>query len=316
MTVIAIPYVPMPTDQNPNVKSGRSDTYMISSYVTLSSLRRWNPFLDLRFVSDRTPSAEWLEKFESINVASQVLPFEHLPPKGFANKFLGSLYLLDVLGKIEADYLCVIDPDVFCIRSLDGALRDVSKVRVLNIPSPRDLRINGLAPLEADVIHGALGEPRVVDYHYGGEFYGIPSGARSRLLTRIEKAWEHSLDAWSRGQPYFTTEEHVLNFALAESDVQDAQSFIRRIWTAHSYRTVVGDEQSLALWHLPSEKERGFRRLFEPASDRESWFWQASSTEFIQRAGTAFGLHDRDVLRLGLDIAGRVKRTLQRGRLL
>jgi hypothetical protein len=153
-----------------------------------------------------------------------------------------------------------------------------------------------------------------VDFHFGGEFYGVPADIRDELLARVSFAWDHAVGAWSQGRPYFTTEEHILNFALATLDVKDAGSFVRRIWTAYGYRTVRGDEQSLLLWHLPSEKERGFRRLLGPALDTASWFWNAGETEFVRRSSKAFSISARSPMRLLMDTAGRVRRRYMGGR--
>lgn len=307
MPVVAIPFVPMPQSQNPNVKGRGSETYLVSSFVTLASLRRWNPGLDLRFVSDQFPADEWRRRFEGIGVDVEIVPFSHRPPEGFADRFLGSLYLLDVVSSVDADYLCTVDPDVFCVGALDDWLEVSRGILALNIESPRDEKINGLSPSEADSLHEELGEPRRVNYHYGGEFYGIPDTLRRDVVGRIDQAWAYTLDQWRSGGPYFTTEEHVMNYALAEFEVADASPCIRRVWTAHSHRTVRGDESSLKLWHLPSEKERGFKVLYPAACSKESWFWRASQAEFIRRSGLEFGVTGRRPLRFALDSLGSLR---------
>ena len=310
MPIIAIPYVQMPAEQNPNTKGRRSDTYLVSSFVTLASLRRWNPSLDLVFVTPEGPDAAWVAMFQSVGARIEHVPFSHEPPAGFASTFLGSLYLLDVINGLDSDYLTVVDPDVFCISSLGKMWESGFSLTALNIDSPREVGINGLSPRQADEVHEALGERRTVDYHYGGEFYGIPRAARKVISERVERAWTISTDRWAQGLPYFTTEEHIMNFALAGSPIVDAHDVIRRIWTAHSFRTVDGDEDNLLLWHLPSEKERGFRRVFTAAVDPGSWFWTADADEFKRRAARAFGLRNRPPLRWGLDLAGSTMRSM------
>jgi len=314
MPTIAIPYVPMPSAQNPNTKSRSADTYLVSSVVTMASLRRWNPDVQLRFVTTERPREPWRGLLEKIGVQIQYTPFAHLPPSGFAKTFLGSLYLLDVLANVDDDYLAIVDPDVFCVGSLSHVISPSAAVQALPVPSPREIKINGLSPREADAIHLGLGEPREVNFHYGGEFYGIPRSSRDHILGRVDQAWSYSLDLWERGRPHFTTEEHILNFALADSPVTPADTFIRRIWTAHSFRTVSGNEHNLLLWHLPSEKERGFRRLYPSVLDGDSWFWQSGHAEFVRRSGRAFGLHNRGPIRLALDITGSAARAIHDAR--
>jgi len=310
LPTIAIPYVPMPAAQNPNTKSGRTDTYLVSSLVTFASLRRWNPYVELQFVTTEDPGYPWRDRFEEIGVHIRYTPFAHLPPEGFARTFMGSLYLLDVLESSNSDYLAIVDPDVFCVGPLESVISASAPPQALNIPSPRGVEINGLSPREADEIHLALGEQRVVDFHYGGEFYGVPSSMKDHIQSRVDRAWSVTLDRWSRGRSYFTTEEHVLNFALADLPVAPAENFIRRIWTAHSYRTVSGRENDLLLWHLPAEKDRGFRRLYTAATNADSWFWNSEQSEFQWHSGRAFGFHGRDPIRFTLDLAGVTSRAI------
>lgn len=73
------------------------------------------------------------------------------------------------------------------------------------------------------------------------------------LRQRLERVWNSALKKWSSGLPYFTTEEHMMSFALSKIKVYHARKEVKRNWTAHSYRTVDGTEDSLFLWHLPAE---------------------------------------------------------------
>lgn len=300
----------MPAAQNPNTKRSRTDTYLVSSLVTFASMRRWNPEVELQFVTTIEPAFPWRNRFESIGVEIRHVPFNHLPPQGFAKTFLGSLYLLDVLESSDSEYLAIVDPDVFCVGPLGAVINASAPLRALNISSPRGVRINGLAPEEADEIHLGLGEFRVVDFHYGGEFYGIPKSMKGHVQSRVDRAWANTLDRWSQGLTYFTTEEHVLNFAFADSEVSPAEDFIQRIWTAHSFRTVSGQENDLLLWHLPAEKDRGFRRLYRAVLDVDSWFWTCEQSEFQRHSGRAFGFHGRGPIRFALDLAGAAFRAI------
>lgn len=303
----------MPADQNPNVKGRSGDAYLRSSVVTFASLRRWNPGASLVFATTEMPGEVWQHQLARLGVQPRIISFDHRPPDGFARTFMGSLYLLDVLEKMQSDYLLLVDPDVFCIGPLDAVLSPEAPLRALLIPSPRGEKINGLSPSDADAVHAELGEPREVDYHYGGEFYGIPFSMRNEILDRVARAWEHALANWSTGRAYFTTEEHVMNFALATLDPAVSSHLVRRIWTAHSHRTVAGDEENLLLWHLPSEKDRGFRNLYDAATNMSSWFWNANRQDFIQIAGRAFGFHHRGAKRLLLDCAGFMKAKFAKG---
>lgn len=309
MTTVAIPFAPMPREQNPNVSaSAGTDIYLKGAYVTFASIMRWNPSYDLIFATNISPSEEWVKTFESIGVEIQLIPFQHMPPAGFAEKFLGALYLLDVIQVIDDEYLILLDPDMVCVGSLEALTERRDSVSAIEIPSHPDVRINGLSPSEARIIHHALGGKDQIPVHYGGEMYGIPKETMPILRERLESAWESSIENWGLGIPYFTTEEHMMSFALAGMKVYEASSVVKRIWTAHSYRTVDGTENLLSLWHLPAEKERALVELYSLAVDPHSWFATASREKFIHQVGVTCGLHNRKAGRLALDMAGKLKR--------
>jgi hypothetical protein len=314
MVTVAIPFAPMPRDQNPNVKvRGRDnieDVYLRAAFVAFASVRRWNPDYSLVFVTSSTPHKDWVLQFESLGVEIQLIPFDHLPPAGFAEKFLGALFLLDAVAQISADYLLLIDPDVLCVKGLDDLVNDPYAILALKMDFDSHEPINGITLAEATEIHKELGLKVERPIHYGGELYGIPEKLVPPLRARVDQAWTATLQRWENGSKYYSTEEHVMSFALLGMPLREASAEAKRIWTSHSYRTVDGSEGGLSLWHLPAEKERGFVSLYGAASNRDSWFWNASHDEFVRRAGALCGLHSRGPIRLVKDVLGSAKRVL------
>lgn len=316
MPVVGIPYAPMPASQSPNISthSRADDVYMRSSFVALASFTRWNPDWDCVLFTSEQPSAFWAEKFSSIGVDRIIVePFKHFPPSGFAPTFAGALYLLDAVDTLaKDDYLLLIDPDVIAVASVNAILEDTASVAALALHHRPEDDINRLTLAGASRIHASLGEPRESVVHYGGEFYGIPAALRGLLQQRVDAAWEESLRGFAEGREFFTTEEHVMSFALAGMPVRESSDIIRRIWTSHSFRTVNGQEANLAMWHLPAEKERSIAVAYEAAIDPMSWFWTDSDAAFKDRFGRLAGMSHRSTLRYLQDTAGRGKRIAQR----
>ncbi|WP_323986583.1 hypothetical protein [Microbacterium plantarum] len=312
---VAIPFAPMPAEQNPNVKrSSSTDVYFCAAFVAFASFRRWNPETDLVLVTNSTPSPRWISEFANIGVSVRFEPFDHLPPTGFSDRFLGSLYLLDAL-RLDAEYLLLVDPDVLCVDTVAPLLMHHDAVSAISIPSPPTVAINGLRPRDAQRILGrldvdqyaAINTPR----HLGGELYGIPRSRIAEVRNRVEIAWSEALRAWAAGEPHFRTEEHVMTYALAGVPVHEASDHVRRIWTAHSHRTVYGDEDTLSIWHLPSEKDRGFKRLYKAAANPQSWFWQGERRTFVDTSARLLGVRRRHPLRLILDAVAHALRSLR-----
>lgn len=315
MISVAIPFVRVSASQNPNISvaqnSDPADPYLRTMTVAFGSIRRWNPDVTLQLISNSPPPARYADIFAELGVETRIVPFHHRPPEGFADRFTASLYLLDAVESLDETTL-IIDPDVLCIGKLDPMIdRSEGKCGALLMDFPPTENINGLNRQQAGELHGILGEPHPSPDHYGGEAYLIPSEYRAELLIRINQAWELTLARFQAGQSKFTTEEHVMSFALRAFDVVNLQRDVRRIWTTHRYRTVDKREGSLSLWHLPAEKDRGFLTLFAEIENRDSWFWNAAPDQFVFEAGRAMGLHSRPVSRFLLDTAGKYVRRIE-----
>jgi hypothetical protein len=241
---------------------------------------------------------------ERIGVGYKEVPFAHRPPVGFAERFNASLYMLDAIEALDAAITILIDPDVLCVDRIDSLLPPADHVAALDMDFPADENINGLTRSDAGELHTHLGEPSDAPEHFGGEVYVIPAGLAHTLRKRNGAAWELALERHAAGLPKFTTEEHILSYALRGVPVSKLNGRVRRIWTTHRYRQVDGKEDQLILWHLPAEKDRGFRAMYPAAIDPSSWFWRADRQEFLDRAGRAMGFHHRLPLRLAKDMTG------------
>lgn len=316
MTTVSIPFVRTDASQNPNLRvkggSDPAEPYMRAMTVAFASVSRWNPDTDLELVSNVPPGPEHMRQLERIGVEYKAVPFAHQPPAGFTKRFNASLYILDAIEALTAETTVLIDPDILCVDRLERLLPPPHHAAALIMGFPVDEDINGLTRTQAGELHTQLGEPATAPEHFGGEVYVIPA-SRARMLTkRNEAAWDLALRRQAAGLPTFTTEEHILSYSLRGVPTQQLNGNVRRIWTTHRYRQVNGREDQLILWHLPAEKDRGFRELYPLVIDRDSWFWRADRNEFVHRAGRAMGFHHRRPSRFAKDLAGTTVAFLQR----
>jgi hypothetical protein len=131
------------------------------------------------------------------------------------------------------------------------------------------------------------------------------------LLAQADRAWQLSLTNFPAGLKYFATEQDVLNFALRSVPVVSIRPYISTIWTTRTHRTVPPDVERLPLWHLPSEKDRAFARLFEPATDSSSWFWTANGEKYAEMIRRVTQIPRRSPVRWTCDTGARLVRRLQ-----
>lgn len=313
---VVIPFVRVDASQNPNltVKRGDNpaDAYFRSMIVAFASVRRFNPLIDLVLVTNEEAPDPYKEQLLDLGVQTELRSFDHVPPKGYSARFSASLYLIDALESLRHRTTIIIDPDVLCIRSLEGMLSAMSEeVGVLPIDYSANHNVNGISRVQAAELHGLLGEPDGVPAHFGGEVYILPYELLDVVRQRCGSAWEFSLERNRQGLTKFFTEEHILNYALRGVPTIEITPYVRRIWTAHRLRQVYGTEHLLTLWHLPAEKDRGFAAIYPSVIQPQSWFWAAQDSEFIALAGRAMGLHHRSPKRILLDAAGQMLHKLR-----
>ncbi|MDQ0734050.1 hypothetical protein [Arthrobacter agilis] len=317
---VAVPFVRVDASQNPNIRSKKGDAasaYFRAMTVAFASVRRLHPDFKLELITNAEIPTDFEPGLLTLGVQVKIVPFSHRPPSGFSRVFEGSLFLLDALDHLNADTTILIDPDVLLVRSMTSMLRDLGDaVGAVHIDYGSAQEVNGLTAVQVKELHALLGEPLTVpQQHMGGEFYVIPRCCAGVIRQRAESAWNLSLDRYRRGEARFTTEEHVLNFALRGVPLVKINAYVRRIWTAHSFRDVAESDMKLLAWHLPAEKDRGFGALYPIVVDRESWFWHASEEEFVSKAAKVMGLNRRGPVRLGLDALGPIARKLRERRL-
>jgi hypothetical protein len=307
---VAVPFVRVEASQNPNLRSDESGdsatAYFRAMVVAFASIRRLHPDICLKLISNAPPPAEFGEGLNSLGVEVDIVAFNHEPPKGFTQRFAASLYLLDALAHADANTTIFIDPDVLCVNPLDGMLEEVGTfagaIWMKNYTPKHD--INGLTRQQAGELHELLGEPpEPAPKHFGGEVYVFPKEQLARVLSRSEEAWALALARHNEGLSKFTTEEHILSYAFRSADTRAINSYAARVWTARSHRTVDGTEKSLALWHLPAEKDRGFAAAYSAYNEGK---WPDDPSAFMDWAAREMGVYNRTPKRIAIDTIGQL----------
>jgi hypothetical protein len=255
---------------NPNLdsKSASSsvETYFQCIVVAFASLRRWNPKLSLQLTTNlpiKESYTNFLSKFE---VEIKIVDYTFNPPEEFGNTFRGCFFLFDAIAAEEDDVL-FIDPDVYCIGEIPLEIFLNEQFGALILGFPDDKNINGLTPFQARKIIAEIGSyPAIVDHkHYGGEAIFVPSKLRGVFIQEINEIWGKNIAAAIRGEPFLTTEEHIISLILSNYKVTNLDSVVLRIWTTIKYGRVEGgllSSSGKSLWHLPAEKSYGFKTAY------------------------------------------------------
>lgn len=299
---------------NPNYQgSDATQEYLRCALVLFTSIRKFHPSASCTMHTNVPLEENWLVRYQEVGCENKVTSFEHFPPPGFISTFQASLFLLDVLSNLPDSGLHVIvDPDVICVAPIPMSLSQGigPRIGVLEMGFGKDQKINGLSPSEICLIEKMHGHANPNLKYFGGELFVVPGRMTSYIRSAIAKAWEISIQDFYSGKPHLTTEEHVLTYALSESDTFDLSNVGARIWTTSKYRLLPHNLKELALWHLPAEKEFGFRKMYQSTTNANAKLWQSGELEFRTRVARIMHLTGPGFLQKLLRLATKILRSL------
>ena len=252
------------------------DMYYRCMVVCYASLRRFHPEAQLGLFTNRELPEPFNAQLRSLNVVTRICGDRYTVDTAFTNGFPGCLLTLDVIAHLaenssgEFKSLVMIDSDCVVRRKVDALLAalndDVKVVHAYEPGYPVNMVANGQSRASLTLAL-SYSLQRVIEQPiplYGGEFFAISAEMIPLLARRIERFWY-----WMRTEGVGTfghelTEEHVMSIVLSEpgQTIRAADRYVKRLWTAVNYSTINGDEDDIAIWHLPSEKKKGFVTLY------------------------------------------------------
>lgn len=289
--MIVIPFVQQALGDSPN-SSGSREAYADCIFAAFSSLRRWAP----REPAVLVTNAPWTPHLPT-GVEVVETPFASRPTQPLYSTFESAFFMVDALACIattfpDQEVVAVVDPDVLFlappVRIL--ASSDVADYGLLALDHPPRESINGLSRSEASGLHRLAGHrscsSKLPARHFGGELVvGTPERLGS-LGGRMARALDLSLERAANGQfPWFTTEEHLLSFAVCGESTVDLSDVAKRIWTTIRTRNSLPSDLDREMIHLPSEKDAGLRTIAMAARREGSWFWTAERAAWLRQIG-------------------------------
>ncbi|MDY0059606.1 MAG: hypothetical protein RBU45_07325 [Myxococcota bacterium] len=246
--------------------------------VLMASSRQQNPGARHLFVCNRRPlptvDGVDLGRFlQERGVELAVLPMTYAPPPGYCSAWRATFYMLDVVEHLAQllgpdDTGLVLDCDCLCLRSLQPLSQLIRAHGLLTYREDYPLAedINGLSRLSRIPVFEELSGRRITQAppHVGGELLGLAGSHAAAFVAALREVWQEQLRRLTAGRAVLPTEEHLFSY-LAWRDalpVGEANRHCRRVWTSLRHSRARPADLDLALWHLPSEKQAGLRRLW------------------------------------------------------
>ena len=254
---------------------GKFNIYYKCLVVLFLSLRRVYRDQRLVLISDQKLPPFYSDCLDCLTV-EQIIITPTLT--NLSSSFPGCLFTLSLLERFREfvdvqrdDLLVILDPDCVIRAGFDDFLLGLGDNRIgaYSIDYPLDRIVNGytrnsLGQICSDIFNKGGVAP--IKY-YGGEFFAFPVQLLDLVNSRVKQVvlWIEENGESSNS----ITEEHVLSLVLNALPerylVVDAARIIKRVWTSFKFRNVTGQEELLRIWHLPAEKKRGLRKVFEDA---------------------------------------------------
>ena len=236
------------------------------------SFRKFNLDLKLVLATNEPPPDDIALSLQNIDVEIRFIQYTYNPPEEFGDKFRACFFIFDVI-KHAKDSALYIDPDVVCVASLkEFPIMIGNTIGIFELDFPLLYDINGISREQANQIWTMFLKPQSLNLknatmpHIGGEAIFIPSTLSQELAERIEHFWAWNICQAINDSPFLTTEEHILTQILRTFKTKPINIFLSRIWTAKTFSAKQGNSlplQELLMWHLPSEKSRGFIKIYK-----------------------------------------------------
>jgi hypothetical protein len=261
---------------------------------------------------------------QDIGVEIHYLPFESFrPPAKFSTLFTNAFYKFDVmqaLGSEPDTPTILLDADCVWARPNDEIKAEVVSGTLLlydvHEESDPDKRVDGLSRRERGLTYKRIHPdyPASAPIHIGGEIIaGI--GRHFKVLaekllisyrTILEK-FEDEPPQFADGRKIFDGNENLGSMIFNMMDVswENADNYIKRIWTGHSFKNIERSDVELSIWHVPAEKQMGIPQLFEQALDLTSQFWQTPIHTFNRYLGGYLGIPKRKLTLGSLTASGK-----------
>lgn len=150
--------------------------------------------------------------------------------------------------------------------------------------------------------------PNPLPVALGGEVAAGSPQVFAELNADLLQIFRTVMDRVQNGPPlpggessrhFLNTEDVMLSMAVCRrTDVEWINPWLKRIYNLGYLNNLkAGDEQRLAIWHLPGEKQRGLSNLYAFITERDPRFWQASEEDRARFIGAVVGVPRRRIRR-------------------
>lgn len=247
----------------------------------------------------------------SLEVEVVFTDFKYKTPRGYYGQFQNQFYEFSILEHISKtntnlrDNYLILDSDCIFISAADKLFNAAMPGGFISFEDDvaADYVINGLSRNDMKTIYAELLNKPVAElpsYHLG-EFLLSSVENIGKIFTDFIQLWPQLLDRNMAGLKKLNEEAHTLSFLYFKNGLKAEKDnpFMKRIWTNPLfYRNVHASDLKLCIWHLPSEKTFGIRRLYNYfIKQSRGYRKQISHEDYMRLIKKSLGIPRLSILR-------------------
>lgn len=237
--------------------------------------------------------------------------FKYKTPKGYYGQFQNQFYEFSILEHISktnvngTDNYLILDSDCIFINEVDSLFTAATPNGFISFEDDvdADYVINGLSRNNMKAIYAELLNKPVTElpsYHLG-EFLLSNVKNIQKIYADFTQLWPQLLDRNMAGVSKLNEEAHTLSFLYFKNGLKAEKHnpYMKRIWTNPLfYRNVHASDLQLCIWHLPSEKTFGIRRLYNYFLKKPGGYrTQISHEDYMRLIKKSLGIPRLSILR-------------------
>ena len=278
------------------------ETYLKNIVCFFWSARKFNKSNTKYILFVNTDIPRYINDFDIINFLNiydiEIVKLENvfcISPPNYFKSWNSQFVIIDILkwySNLNYEFnALILDNDCLIINDLDQIFEGVAKVKgILNYEINYDDEhdINGLNKKQLSDLFKIYHNIDHIDSikYFGGEFVCFNSNIIKNFYNESIRLYMISLERFKSNQIKYNEEAHLLSsvyFKLGFT-IADANKYIKRIWTNPViYYNVTGKEFDLLIWHLPSEKGKGFNKLFLKIKNKQDDYIKISDLKYLFR---------------------------------
>lgn len=291
------------------------ETYLKCVHVFFTSAALTNPEAELIFFTnlEKIPDLVgkktlFVEHLQKLGVRIVQLELSKKLPKDWYGAWRNQMYIFDLLRWFKENEakknILILDSDCLITTNLAPLFKKIEVFDAICYDTTQaceytlEKDINGISMKQMGDLYTEFYQescPSIT--YYGGELVGLSTRILPQFLETFEVLWKNNYSLYQQKKDTKLNEEaHFLSMLYHRLGIgnQEANQYIKRMWTSKHFNNCNQKDSKLAIWHMPAEKNYGFSFLFDWLAKKEGKvekdIWLKEAYRFL---GFSTSLSDR-----------------------